>query len=94
MLLPVVMNGERCTQQNGHYSHAFVRCKLPHMDLRCSGPPCAGAKRRRTMKPSKRLKIDVLISIVGLGLIAFGIVTAAARIFGMPVQEYARLIPF
>ena len=41
-----------------------------------------------------RLKIDVLISIVGLGLIAVGIVTAAARIFGMPVQEYARLIPF
>jgi hypothetical protein len=50
------------------------------------------------MKPSKqiptRLKIDVLISIVGLGLIALGIVTAAARIFGTPVQEYARLIPF
>ena len=50
------------------------------------------------MKPSKqiprRLTIDVLISIVGLGLIAFGIVTAAARIYGMPVQEYARQIPF
>ena len=41
-----------------------------------------------------RLKIDVLISIVGLGLIAFGIVTAAAHIFGTPDQEYARLIPF
>ena len=51
------------------------------------------------MKPSKqiptRLKIDVLISIVGLGLIALGIVTATARIFDVPpVQEYARLIPF
>ena len=47
------------------------------------------------MKPrSKYLKIDVLISIVGLGLIALGIVTATARIFGTPVQEYARLIPF
>ena len=45
------------------------------------------------MKPSKpipmRLKIDVLISIVGLGLIALGIVTAAARFFGTPDQEYA-----
>ena len=50
------------------------------------------------MKPAKqlprRLKIDVTICIVGLGLIAFGIVTAAARIYGTPVQEYARLIPF
>ena len=48
------------------------------------------------MKPSKqiprRLTIDVLISIVGLGVIALGIVTATAR--GTPVQEYARLIPF
>jgi hypothetical protein len=43
------------------------------------------------MKPSKpipmRLKIDVLISIVGLGLIALGIVTATARIFGTPVHS-------
>jgi hypothetical protein len=50
------------------------------------------------MKPSKqiptRLKIDVMISIVGIGLIALGIVTATARIFDVPVQEYARLIPF
>jgi hypothetical protein len=50
------------------------------------------------MKPSYRipvrLRINVLISIVGLGLIAFGIVTAAARILGKPVREYARLIPF
>ena len=49
------------------------------------------------MKPSKqiprRLTINVLISIVGLGLIALGIVIATARIFGTPVQEYARLIP-
>ena len=59
---------------------------------------CAGAKRRRTMKPSKqiptRLKIDVLIIIVGLGVIALGIVTTTARILGTPVLEYARLIPF
>jgi len=40
------------------------------------------------------LKIDVLIIIVGLGLIALGIVTTTARILGTPVQEYARLIPF
>jgi hypothetical protein len=50
------------------------------------------------MKPWKqipmRLTIDVLIVIVGLGLIALGIVIATARIFGTPVQEYARLIPF
>lgn len=50
------------------------------------------------MKPSEqipmRLRINVLISIVGLGLLALGIVTATARIFGAPVQEYARLIPF
>jgi hypothetical protein len=50
------------------------------------------------MKPSKpvprRLKIDVLISIVGIGLIALGIVTATARFFDVPLQEYARLIPF
>jgi hypothetical protein len=58
---------------------------------------CRG-QEAQDMKPSKpipmRLKIDVLISIVGLGLIALGIVTATARIFGTPVQEYARLIPF
>ena len=50
------------------------------------------------MKPSKRiptrLKIDVLIGIVGLGLIALGIVTTTARILGAPVQEYARLFRF
>jgi len=50
------------------------------------------------MKPSEqipmRLRINVLISIVGLGLLALGIVTATARIFGTPVQDYARLIPF
>jgi hypothetical protein len=48
------------------------------------------------MKPSKqipvRLKINALIVIVGLGLIALGIVTTAARIIGTPVQEYARLV--
>jgi len=47
------------------------------------------------MKPSKqiptRLKIDVLIVIVGIGLIALGIVTTTARILGTSVQEYARL---
>jgi|KBSSwiStaDraftv2_1062776.scaffolds.fasta_scaffold2856717_1 ABC-type uncharacterized transport system permease subunit len=47
------------------------------------------------MKPSKqiptRLKIDVLIVIVGMGLIALGIVTTTARILGTSVQEYARL---
>jgi hypothetical protein len=50
------------------------------------------------MKPSKqistRLKIDVLIIIVGLGVIALGIVITTARILGTSVQEYARLIPF
>jgi hypothetical protein len=70
-------------------SHAFVRCDLPHLDLRRSGPQCTGAKRRKTMKTSKQiplwLTIDVLIIVVGLGLIALGIFTAAARIFGTPV---------
>ena len=70
-------------------SHAFVRCDLPHLDLRRSGPQCTGAKRRKTMKTSKQipvwLTIDVLIIVVGLGLIALGIFTAAARIFGAPV---------
>ena len=41
------------------------------------------------MKPSKqiprRLKTDVMISILGIGLIALGIVTATARIFDVPV---------
>jgi hypothetical protein len=50
------------------------------------------------MKPSKqistRLKIDVLIIIVGLGVIALGIVITTARILGTSVQEYARLVPF
>ena len=50
------------------------------------------------MKPSKqisrRLKTDVMISILGIGLIALEIVTATARIFDVPVQEFARLIPF
>jgi len=50
------------------------------------------------MKPLKqiptRLKIDVLIIIVGLGVIALGIVITTARILGTSVQEYARLIPF
>jgi hypothetical protein len=86
------------TQRNAHCSHDFVRCDLPHLDLRRHGPQYTGAKRRKTMKTSKQiplwLTIDVLISIVGLGLIALGIVTATARIFGTPVQEYARLIPF
>jgi hypothetical protein len=48
----------------------------------------AGAKRRKTMKTSRqiprRLTIDVLISIVGLGLIALGIIIAAERIVGTP----------
>ena len=70
-------------------SHAFVRCDLPHLDLRRSGPQCTGAKRRKTMKTSKQiplwLTIDVLIIVVGLGLIALGIFTAATRIFGTPV---------
>jgi hypothetical protein len=50
------------------------------------------------MKPSKQIpmrrKIDVLRIIVGLGVIALGIVTTTARILGTSVQEYARLIPF
>ena len=50
------------------------------------------------MKPSKQIpmrrKIDVLIIIVGLGVIALGIVITTARILGTSVQEYARLIPF
>jgi len=70
-------------------SHAFVRCDLTHLDLRRSGPQCTGAKRRKTMKTSKQiplwLTIDVLIIVVGLGLIALGIFTAAARISGAPV---------
>jgi hypothetical protein len=70
-------------------SDAFVRCELPHLDLRRSGLQCSGAKRRKTMKTSKQiplwLTIDVLIIVVGLGLIALGIFTAAGRIFGTPV---------
>ena len=50
------------------------------------------------MKPSKQIpmrrKLDVLIIIVGLGVIALGIVITAARILGTSVQEYARLVPF
>ena len=88
----------RGTQQTGHYGHAFVRCDLYHLGLCCSGPPCVGAKRRMTMKPSKqipvRLRINVLIVIVGLGVVALGLVTTTARILGTSVQEYARLIPF
>ena len=79
----------RYTPGNEHFSHDFVRCNLAHVGLRCSGPPCAGAKRRRTMKTSKqiprRLKIDVMISIVGLGLIALAVVTTTARILDVPV---------
>ena len=41
------------------------------------------------MKPSKqiprRLKIDVMICVVGLGLIALAIVTTTARILDVPV---------
>jgi len=41
------------------------------------------------MKPSKqiprRLKIDVMISIVGLGLIALAVITTTARILEVPV---------
>jgi hypothetical protein len=50
------------------------------------------------MKQSKqfpiRLTIDALIVIVGMGLIALGIVIASSRILGTSVQEYARPIPF
>ena len=70
-------------------SHAFVLCDLSHLDLRQSGPRCAGAKRRKTMKLSKPiplwLTIDVLIVVVGLGLIALGIVIASSRIFNASV---------
>ena len=70
-------------------SHAFVLCDLPHLGLRRSGPRCAGAKRRMTMKISKPiplwLTIDVLIIVVGLGLIALGIVIASSRIFNASV---------
>jgi hypothetical protein len=63
-------------------------CDLPYLDLRRSGPRCAGAKRRKTMKTSKQiplwLTIDVLIIVVGLGLIALGIMIASERIFGTP----------
>ena len=49
----------------------------------------AGTKRRRTMKQLKQvplwLTIDALIIIVGLGLIALGIVVASSRILGVPV---------
>jgi hypothetical protein len=92
------MNRERCTLQTGHYSHDFVPCDLPHVGLRCSGPPLCHGQEAQDMKPSKQIpmrrKIDVLIIIVGLGVIALGIVITTARIFGTPVQEYARLIPF
>ena len=70
-------------------SHAFVRCDLPHLDLRRSGPQCTGAKRRKTMKTSKQiplwLTIDVLIIVVGLGLIALGTVIASSRILNASV---------
>ncbi len=85
----MVMNGTRYATERTNCSHAFVLCDLSHLGLRRSGPRCAGAKRRKTMKPSKPiplwLTIDVLIIVVGLGLIALGIFTAAARIFGTPV---------
>ncbi len=58
---------------------------------------CRG-QEAQDMKPSKQLptwlKIDVLIIVVGLGVIALGIVITTARILGTSVQEYARLIPF
>jgi hypothetical protein len=57
---------------------------------------CRGQKAHdhETLEADPRAKINALIVIVGLGLIALGIVTTAARIVGTPVQEYARLIPF
>jgi len=33
-----LVSRERSTQHNAHYSHAFLRCDLPHVVLRCSGP--------------------------------------------------------
>ena len=48
------------------------------------------------MKPAKpiprQLKINVMISIVGLGLIALGSATTTARIFDTPVEEYVRIL--
>ena len=38
-----LVSRERSTQHNAHYSHAFVRCALHHVGLRCSGPSlCRG----------------------------------------------------
>ncbi len=94
MLFSMVVNRE----QTGHYSHDFVRVTSPHVGLRCSGPPLCWGEEAQDMKPSKQIpmrrKIDVLRIIVGLGVIALGIVTTTARILGTSVQEYARLIPF
>ena len=89
MLCPLDQGGRNRRNERTNCSHAFVFCDLSHLGLCRSGSRCAGAKRRRTMKPLKPiprwLTIDVLIIVVGLGLIALGIFTAAARIFGTPV---------
>ena len=38
-----LVSRERSTQHTAHYSHAFVRCALHHVGLRCSGPSlCRG----------------------------------------------------
>ena len=81
--------GRRYATKRTYCSHAFMLCDLSHLSLRRSGPRYAGAKRRKTMKPSKqipmRLTIDVAIILVGLAIIAGGIWITNARIFGMPV---------
>ena len=38
----LVERASRGTRPNAHKSHDFVLCDLPHVGLRCSGPPCAG----------------------------------------------------
>ena len=74
--------------QDGHENHAFVRCNLPHINLRFSGPSLCRGQEAQDMKPSKPiplwLTIDALIIIVGMGLIALGISVASLRIFGSP----------
>ena len=81
-----LVSRERSTQHNAHYSHAFVRCDLPHVVLRCSGPSLCRGQEAQDMKPSKPiplwLTIDGLIIIVGMGLIALGIAIASSRILG------------
>jgi len=94
MLCPMSYGDERDAVRNRrnertNCSHAFVFCDLPHLGVCSPGSRCAGAKRRRTMKPLKPiprwLTIDALIILVGLGLIALGTVIASSRILNASV---------